>query len=272
MTRKQIATRCGVPDEELDYLLANHKTNDAFNPCPLPDALELSGDFIIVGDVHVPYTDYEFAQLVGRVADKTGIRRLIVAGDFFDMENWSKYEHAVQPATWVQERTAAKILLSDWLEVFTEIYTLEGNHDRRLAKFTHGALQSDDTWSMISTSDKLHHSKMGWCTVNSAGIPWRPTHPSNYGRNQLTVASDLANKYQTNIIGFHEHQAAMGWDVYGRFCVVNGGCLVDPRKLAYVSLDDSRAAGMKPGFVVLRGGVATVLGRYPFTNWDDWLN
>jgi len=83
--------------------------------------------------------------------------------------------------------------------------------------------------------------------------------------------SDLANKYQTNIVGFHEHHAAQGWDVYKRFAIINGGALVDPCKLAYARLDDNRCADMALGFVVLRNGVGTVLSRYPFTDWDRWI-
>ena len=271
MQRADIARLTGTRTKDLDKLLGEHTPPDAFNPNPLPAALELSGDFIVVGDVHVPYTDYDFAQLVGRVADKTGIRRLIIGGDFFDMDGWSKFQHAVLPATWVQERTAARILIEDWLEVFDEIYTLEGNHDRRMVKWTAGQLDESDVWGMVNTSTKLHHSKHSWCTINSAGVYWRITHPANYGRGQLTVLSDIANKYQVNCIGFHEHHAAVGWDVYKRYVVINGGMLVDPRKLAYVQLEDNRMPNMAPGFVVLRGGVAQVLGRYPFTDWGAWM-
>ena len=67
MQRADIARLTGTRTKDLDKLLGEHAPPDAFNPNPLPAALELSGDFIVVGDVHVPYTDYDFAQLVGRV-------------------------------------------------------------------------------------------------------------------------------------------------------------------------------------------------------------
>ena len=271
MPRADIARLTGVKVKDLDKLIGDNPAPDAFNPTPLPDALELGGDFIIVGDVHVPYTDYQFAQLVGRVADKTKINRLIIAGDFFDMDGWSRFQNIVTPANWVQERTAAKIMIADWLETFSEIYTLQGNHDRRLTKWAAGQLDESDVWGMIDTSSKLHHSKYSWCKITSAGVPWRVTHPANYGRNQLTVASELANKFQSNILSWHEHHHAHGWDTYKRWVVVNGGTLVDPCKLAYVTLEDNRMAGMAAGFVVLRNGVATPLGRFPFTDWEQWI-
>jgi hypothetical protein len=85
------------------------------------------------------------------------------------------------------------------------------------------------------------------------------------------VASDLAQKYQQHIIGFHEHHLGMGWDRYKRYVVISGGCLVDVSKLAYVNLDDNRAAGMINGFVMLRNGTPYLFGPEPFTDWDRWL-
>ena len=251
---------------------AKLKQPKEFNVGIMPTPLELAGDFIIVGDVHVPCTDWAFASLVGRVAEKTGIHRLIIAGDFFNFDMWSIYQHAVPPTTWREERNAARVLVGDWLETFSEIYTLQGNHDRRLQKWTAGEFDENDVWGLIATSQKLVHSNYGWCTVRSNGQPWRVTHPKNYGRNQLTVASDLAMKYQSNVITWHEHHSAHGWDTYGRFVTVNGGTLADANKFAYVSLDDNRMAAMMKSFVVLKNGTARVLGEYPFTDWSEWVN
>jgi predicted phosphodiesterase len=271
MTKTELAARYNATRKEIDRLLGEIKTPAEFDVLHFGTPLELSGDFIIVGDVHVPATDWQFSRLVGKVADKTNIRRLIIAGDFFNFDFASYYKVAAPPATWHQERDAGRILIHDWLETFTEIYVLQGNHDRRMTNWTAAELDEADAWGMINTSSKIKVTKYSWCQVNSAGVPWRVTHPKSYGRNQLTVASDLANKHACNVIGWHEHHAGIGWDVYGRYVVVNGGSLVDVNKLAYAHLDDSRIAGMKQGFVVLKGGCAKVLSRYPFTEWDEWL-
>jgi len=268
----EMALQFGVTAEAIRSVCRRTKIPKEFDPTPLPDPLHLHGDFIVVGDVHVPYTNWEFAKLVGRVAEKTGIRRLVIGGDFFNLDSFSRYQHACSPATWAQERDAARVLIADWLEVFQDIYIVQGNHDRRLTNWTAAELDEGDIWGMINTSTKLHHTPYGYCVVTSNGVDWRITHPANYGRNQLTVMSDIANKYGSNVIGYHEHHAAQGWDVYKRWVIVNGGSLVDPCKLAYVALDDNRMAGMAAGFVVLRNGVANVLGAHPFTDWAQWLN
>jgi predicted phosphodiesterase len=187
-----IAHRLGCKVKDLKTLRYNPPGE--FDPTPMGEPLHLDGDFIVVGDPHVPYTDYAFSSNIGRVAEKTGIRRLIVDGDFFTMDNWSKYASSIPPATWHQERNAAKILIGDWLEVFTEIYIIQGNHDRRLTNWSEAQLDESDVWGMINTSTKIKHTKFGYCTVNSAGIPWRVTHPVNYGRRSYPCCLTL----QTN--------------------------------------------------------------------------
>jgi hypothetical protein len=47
--------------------------------------------------------------------------------------------------------------------------------------------------------------------------------------------------------------------------------MVDPGKLAYVNLDDSKAAAMKQGFVMLKDGTPYIFGKPPMTDWSKWL-
>jgi Calcineurin-like phosphoesterase len=239
-----------------------------FDAIHLPTPLELAGDFLIVGDVHVPATDWNFAQLVGRVAEHTGINRLIIAGDFFNFDLWSRYDHVIAPPTWKQERDAARVLIGDWLETFAEIYTISGNHDQRIAKWSAAEFDEVDTWGMVATSGKLTHSNCGYCTVQSGGQTWRVTHPASYRRGRLSVANELANKYQVNVISFHEHHLGKTFDEYGHYVVVNGGMLADTEKMAYVTLNDTVSAKMVKGFVALQNGCATVYGERPFTDWS----
>ena len=242
-----------------------------FEVIHLDTPLELTGDFIIVGDVHVPATDWQFAQLVGRVAERTGINRLIIAGDFFDFSLWSKYPIITAQPSWREERDAARVMLADWLATFDEIYTLMGNHDQRLIKWSAAEFDEADIWGMVTSNSKLHHSSRGWCNVKSAGVNWRVTHPASYRRGRGSVVNELANKYQTNVIGWHEHHLSKMFDEYGHYVVVNGGMLADPNKFAYVTMNDTTSAAMCKGFVVLQNGTASVMGEHPFTDWG-WLS
>lgn len=235
----------------------------------------LQGDWMIIGDVHLPCTDYGFLQLVIKVAKKYGIKKLIIAGDFFTLDIASKYQQVVPAIQWEMERKAGRLVVAELLEWFDDLRFLMGNHDRRLQRLTDGQLDENDIFGMISSSDKVHVSNWGHCVVenkNKDGYPWRITHSSNYSINQLTVADALSNKFQMNIISHHEHHLAQGWDRYKRFVVINNGCLVDQNKLAYVMLDDNKMSGMTLGFVMLQNGVATTFGKYPYTDWNEIID
>ncbi len=235
--------------------------------------LSLTGDFIIVGDVHVPTTDYEFVALPAAVGKKQ-LRhpRLIIGGDLFNMDVFSKYPALTTRPTWKDERLAAKQLINEWLEVFEHIYILVGNHERRTAKFTHESLTSTDLVEMaVSDLERVTISNYGWCTVQTEKEPWRITHQEDYSKNQLNVAGELALKYQSNIISFHQHHLALGYDKYKHYIAIDGGGLFDDKQMAYVQLDDSTKANMQKGFVMLKDGYPYLFGDERLTDYSRWI-
>jgi len=226
---------------------------------------------MIVGDVHVPFTDWEFAQRVVRVARKEKITKLLIAGDFWNYDHLSLYENAVVPPTWGQERDSGKRLIQAWGSWFESMDVIMGNHERRKSKRTNGHEDDEDIFSALAAVfPNLKSSIYGWCELISGGVPWRISHPRNYSVNQLSVADAVAQKFCVNTLTFHEHHLAIGYDRYGRHVIANGGCLADPRKLAYVHLDDSRSAGMKIGFAMIRNGSVTLFGKSPYTDWSRY--
>lgn len=231
---------------------------------------ELTGDWMIVGDVHVPFTDPGMAGLVVRVARKLKIKRLIIAGDLFNLDVFSTYAQFVAPPEWETERDYARALFTEWLDWFTEIKIIMGNHDRRMQKFTAGQFKESDMLGLITTSDKVQMSGMGYLNLTSGGERWTITHSTEYSVNQLTVASELANKYQTHVMTHHEHHQAMGWDRYKRYCVVNNAALVDDAKLAYVHIDTNKRPNMARGFAAIVNGSPYLFGQPPFTDWARW--
>ncbi len=270
MTFNEIGYRFGMTRGKVAGIVRRTKEADKrrkfFETVQLGSPLHLRGDFVVVGDVHVPCTDYGFAGMVLVVAKKHGIKRLIIAGDMFNMDTFGFYDAVVNQPSWKDERDAARVLFRDWLEWFDEIYVLMGNHDRRLQKWTAGQLDESDIFGMITSSDKVRVSNYGYLTVDT----WRITHPKNYSIDFLKVADTLASKYQSNILSFHEHHLGITRDRYNNYTIANGGCLVDPAKLAYVALDDSKSAGMVQGFAMLRNGYVTVFGKSEFTDWSEY--
>lgn len=285
LTNHQVAAELGIEFKLLERRITvarraakarESSQHNQYNDAPFkidfgqpPFALE--GDFLAIGDVHVPCTDYEFAQLPSLAAQKylKPPRKLIIGGDLFNMDAFSQYAAVIPAPTWKQEKESARQLIREWSEFFEEIYFFMGNHDWRLLKWSMAQLDDDDLLTYLK-SDKVRVSHYRHCTVRTSNGVWRITHPRNYSINALTVANDLAQKHGQHILSFHEHHAGITTDRYGRHIIVNGGCLADPNKLAYVALDDGKSPVMKRGFTVVRDG-------YPYlfadgiTDWSKWI-
>ena len=275
LTYSQIATRHGVTRGQVSNDIAlfrreMDREKQKFQVVDLGAPMRVKcNNALVVGDVHVPCTDYEFSKLVMYVARKQGIKTLIVAGDTFNADSFSRYQAVIPAPTWAQERDAARVLFAEWTDWFDDIYVIMGNHDRRLQKMAAGQFSESDIFGMVTSSPKVHSSNYGYMTLETAAGDWRITHSSQYSINQLTVADQLALKHQCNVMTHHEHHAAVGWDRYGRYVIVNNGALVDANKLAYVMLDDSKNAVMQNAFTVLRNGVPHLYGRSPMTDWGE---
>jgi len=208
----------------------------------------------------------------------------LIAGDLFNMDGFSKYDQIGKLAMWYQERDAAHQLFKEWLEVFSEIRFMMGNHDRRIEKWTNGNLNGADLITSVlqevSEDGKIETqigggrvwvSDWGWCTINTERGLWRVTHPKNYSINQLTVADTLAQKFQQNIISHHEHHVGVGFDRYKRFVIVNNGGLHRWNQMEYVVKDDGKNAGMANSFAMLKGGYVHLFGDERFTDYSRWL-
>lgn len=234
--------------------------------------LDLAGNWLIVGDVHVPTTKFDFAKLAVTVAKYYNIKNLLIAGDFFNFDLFSRYDPLTVGTSWKQEREAGKALVKFWLTWFDDIRFLMGNHDRRMIKWSAGHLDEYDIFGLITTSPKASFSNFGYCNLVSGNEHYLVTHSSEYSVNQLTVADQLAQKNQCHIISHHEHHVAKGFDRFGRYVLVNNGGLFDESKMAYAKLDTNKKPSMINGFSVLVNGVCNLYTPYPaYTDWTPIL-
>lgn len=238
---------------------------------------EYDGSWIVVGDVHCPTTRWDLLQLLGQFATKhlkRGERRLLIAGDLVNFDALSAYDHVVPAVTLKQELAAARAVLNYVLSVFDHVLIIQGNHDMRLLRYMQGAVDAGDFGRLIS--DFAHDPRVTitvqtQAIIRSAGVPWRVTHQRNYSKIAGRVADELAQKFQMNIISWHEHHTAVMRDRYNRHTLINGGGLFDERKLAYVNLVDSTSGGMSNGWVLVKNGVGHLVTPYPtMTDWSMW--
>lgn len=271
LSYSQIGKMHGMTQDAAKGLIRHHNlkgTPREFKVIDLGKPLELVGNYLVCGDAHVPALDWEFAHLVSRVAEQKGVDNIAIAGDLLDGQTFSSFAKSSRPVAWAQERDAARVWFQDLLMTFSTITILMGNHDLRLIKWAEGEFDEQDIFGMIMANPKITVSGWSWCTITSDGIPWHVTHPASYSSTQLVVASDIALNYQMNVVSFHEHKLAKGFDRFGRYVVINGGMLADGKKLEYYNKADKRAGKMITGFVSLIDGEGEVYGATPgFTNW-----
>jgi hypothetical protein len=241
---------------------------------PLEESWNVSGDFVIIGDVQIPTTDYDFAALPMAIAKKhlKRPRRAIFAGDLMNVDAFSGYESDIPTPSFEREVEATQAFFEEYLSIFDEIYWFMGNHERRLGKKTHGAISHKHLRNMTTKERaRVHVNSRGYMTVNTVHGLWRVTHSKAYSIQQLNVADTLAQKYQMHIISHHEHHLAKGWDRYKRYVIINNGGLFLPEEMGYAVMDDGKNANMTNGFTLLKNGIAEVYGQEPYTDWEKCL-
>ena len=227
---------------------------------------------IVVGDVHLPTTDFAFADVMLKVARKRGIRKLYIGGDLFNMDAYSKYEHLVPPPTFGDEHAVAVRMLARWAEQFDEMVLIRGNHEDRLIKHSNGNISFSLLGSLISAAkNNLRMSPYAFGFIISGGQKWLVAHQKEARKNPGGVARELVLQYGCNVISFHQHHVSQHI-VNARHVAIDGGGLFDVLKMAYVSLNISVKRPMAQGFVVLEHGTASLVTPYPaMTNMARWL-
>lgn len=250
----------GAPPEKLSLFNIN-----------LGAPLKLTGDWLVVSDVQSPTVDLDMARLVVPVAEKRGIKQLLIAGDFINADWLSGYPVLVPIPSAQMEIKAAGYLIEEWLRHFDHIVIIPGNHEDRYLKANQGNLDMHQLVSLFTTSDRVHVSQFDHCWLESPVGRWFITHGKHYSVNQLVVADQYAQKFQSHVIVGHQHHLAMGHDRFKRYMLIDNGGLFDPNRMAYVSMRATKMAGMMPGFTALVGGYPTLYGKEPFTNWREVL-
>lgn len=233
--------------------------------------LELEGDFVVLSDIHAPTTDLDMARLVVPTAERYGVRQLIIAGDLLNVDWLSAYPVLVPHPSGTDEIEAAKYLLEEWLRYFDRIVIAPGNHEDRFLKLNAGSLRIRSLVRLLTSSDKVEVTDFDHVFVHTPNGRWMVTHGKNYSVNQLVVADQLAQKFQSHVIMGHQHHLAIGWDRWKRYIVVDNGGLFDVSRMAYVQMRASKSAGMMTGFSILRGGYPHLFGPPPFTDWATVL-
>lgn len=229
----------------------------------------VAGNWVVTGDVHLPTTDMNLARNLLDTARFLNIRKLAIVGDLLNMDAFSKYDHIVPPISFAAEVEPAVALIKEYAGWFDRIVMVLGNHEHRLMKPLHGHMKAEWFGRILDAGgNNLEVSPYSYMELTSGNELWRLTHPGNYSTIKGRVADQLAQKFQCNIVSFHEHHVAKLRDKYNRYTIINGGMLAEPDEMAYVKLVDTTSAEMCKGFVVIKDGHGDLVT--PYASYTDF--
>ncbi len=231
----------------------------------------VEGDAIVVGDVQIPTTDYEFAAKVPLVADRWNISTLLIVGDLLNVDAFSNFPITEKLAAFKKELVTARALLDSWSDSFDTIHYLMGNHEKRFFRWAKGEMDAE-LLGMLIGSDKLLTYNETRAIIRSNGVEWRATHQDGYSVHTAKVGRDLALAHQSNMITHHEHHVGTARDRYNRYTVISNGGLHDVNTMHYAQQYDSARPTMTQSFAMVRDGVGHLLTPYDtMTDWDFYL-
>lgn len=238
--------------------------------------LEFEGDAVVISDLHIPFTDFEFAETPKQVGQYYGIKRLIIAGDLLDGNTQNSFKHKVRKPAFSSELKLARELLEFYAEWFDEIVFEPGNHDDWFMQNHEGNLFIDDIAMLLQSDtvrERLIVTAYDRVTLISGYEKWLIPHQADFSRYSLAVGNNLAKKFLANIIVPHQHNSAIGFDDYHRFVVIDIGGLHDAEKMEYLALKTTSKPEPDQGFAVIIDGRGELWTPDPrITDWSKIRN
>lgn len=215
--------------------------------------LELFGDYLIINDVHLPYTSKDMLHRVQAVAQNFSLDNVVIAGDLFDFASISKYANRERPASLNEELIAGEQFFCWLLDRFNHVVYLPGNHEERLLK------ELENYFPLfvrqLTRDDRVVATPYDRVFITSGNTRWMVCHQHNASSsNKLAVAEKLAWHYQCNVVTTHQHKNALALDRYANHVLASVGGLHEPLQAAYVQLKTSTAPVQEQGFATLIDG------------------
>lgn len=231
------------------------------------DVWEIDAPVTIIGDLHVPLTDWGLLSEVCVTSKQFGIERLIIAGDLYNMDAFSSHA-AILPATpFDLECEAAEHAIDLALGTFKDIWIFMGNHDEWFLRSIQGKLAAGRVaetflgWLRGDRGGKVRWSTLSYCLLRSPAGPWLVCHPNQYRAARGSTVAEIALLEHMHVVGHHEHHLAKTVDKSGRYVAIANGMLADSRKMGYVARYKGTRPRMVKGYTIIdEGGVAHVYG------------
>lgn len=217
------------------------------------------GRFAIAADWHNPFVSKKvFKDLIKECQDRR-INKIVIAGDFFDMNNFTKF-FSLNSITWAEEKAFARGCLEILKGTFKEIAFIVANHELRWLKALKcGDGDIHDIYELIGFKRRQRITVQHRCFVRD----WVILHPDTYRKTPLSYARDRAAMYPgKHIVVTHAHMQAMGRDPSGDRFLVDLGMMGDPNLIEYKNINETAHYAWNRGFMIVEKGNRPILFNY----------
>jgi len=243
------------------------ETKPTYEPLTLP-----LDNALVWGDFHMPHYNRDMVRRAFTIVNKhfPQVDTAIFGGDTFDFASISQHPHTETEPDLEDNLEATKLLLMACGEVFKRQVFCNGNHDKRVAKkldagltlerLIYAALAGDRCASEIIVTE-LDYLLLG--------DSWLIGHPSAYSGQGGKTPSDLADKYQRNVITFHNHVAGMSPSKSGQYWGIDAGHMTVQARHNYASMALTKHVNWKGGFVIISDKTAFTFYEGA-TDWTWW--
>jgi hypothetical protein len=225
-----------------------------------------SENVAITSDWHAPFYDNDLVNQLFADATEHGTTDLIIAGDMWDCDNYSKFTSMAESGmgvsqTFKGETEEVKKLMRRILMVFTNVYICRGNHCKRWIDLNAGKMGMKELFALARPSNmsedawdkRVHITTDDHINLIQDNETWLCCHPRNFRITPLSVARDLSAKHLCNVIVAHGHAFNQGRDRSGQFRVADGGGLFERAALDYTR-ETTCHPMTRSGFYILKNG------------------
>jgi len=184
---------------------------------------------LVIGDLHIPYHHAQWIEKVVKIAKRHKVRRIVVAGDLFDMKHFSNFPKLSDSL--MEDEIDMSRQIIEWLKTkFREVHVFPGNHDERLAKKLEGKIRFKKflEWITYEAINVYEHHQM------YVGKTWLIAHPGNYSQVNTEPAKTLSEKFHKNVAVGHTHKWSMGRDRSGKYWAVEMGMCADYNRIEWL--------------------------------------
>lgn len=194
---------------------------------------------MVTADYHCPLYNPKVVVDMIEDAEWNGVNRLVIAGDFWNMDALSRFEPKQDTANLEAELDSGLALMKELCSRFEYIDFLKGNHDERVVKTLGYKMRFSKAMEILfggvdTKGCNLTFSDLDYAVYNINGHQWRICHPQAYTQVPLSKGRILADKYGTNVITAHSHHFAKGWSRDGKKIVAELGGMFDASRTDYL--------------------------------------